>query len=138
MAILSFSEAKTRLLASAHPVSETEVVDLADSYGRVLAEELISPMTVPPFSNAAMDGYAIRLDDLTKISKRLPVSQRLAAGEVAKPLASASAARIFTGAQIPDGADTVVMQEDCQVDGDFVLCLYEPFIGLFDLAYDFP
>ncbi len=129
MAILSFSEAKTRLLASAHPVSETEVVDLADSYGRVLAEELISPMTVPPFSNAAMDGYAIRLDDLTKISKRLPVSQRLAAGEVAKPLASASAARIFTGAQIPDGADTVVMQEDCQVDGDFVIVNQTPVLG---------
>lgn len=129
MAIISFSEAKARLLASAHPVSETEVVDLANAYGRVLAEELLSPMTVPPFSNAAMDGYALRADDLNKIGKRLPVSQRIAAGEVATPLIPGSAARIFTGAQVPDGADTVIMQEDCQTDGDFVIINHVPILG---------
>jgi molybdopterin molybdotransferase len=129
MAILSFSEAKARLLASAHPVSQTETVDLANAYGRVLAVKLISPMTVPPFSNAAMDGYALRADDLTKIGNRLPVSQRVAAGEVAKPLSLGSAARIFTGALVPEGADTVVMQEDCQAEGEFVIVNQAPVLG---------
>jgi len=128
MAILSFNDAKTRLLSSACQVTEAETVDLADAFGRVLADELISPMTVPPFSNAAMDGYALRSNDLIS-HKRLPVSQRVAAGEVPKPLAPNSAARIFTGAQIPDGADTVVMQEDCQADGDFVIINQLPVAG---------
>ncbi len=129
MAILSFSEAKARLLASAHPVTEFEVVDLANAFSRVLAAELVSPMTVPPFSNAAMDGYALRAEDLSQIGKRLPVSQRIAAGEVAKPLTLGSAARIFTGAQVPDGANTVIMQEDCQADGDFVIINQAPVFG---------
>ena len=128
MAILSFNDAKTRLLSSACQVTEAKTVDLADAFGRVLADELISPMTVPPFSNAAMDGYALRSNDLIS-HKRLPVSQRVAAGEVPKPLAPNSAARIFTGAQIPDGADTVVMQEDCQADGDFVIINQLPVAG---------
>ena len=119
MAILSFNEAKTKLLSSARRVTEAETMDLADAFGRVLAEEVISPMNVPPFSNAAMDGYALRSNDLVSLS-RLPVSQRIAAGDVPKPLAPQSAARIFTGAQIPEGTDTVVMQEDCLADGDFV------------------
>ena len=129
MAILSFNEAKSRLLSSARPVTETEIVDLANSYNRVLAEDLVSPMTVPPFSNAAMDGYALCAADLNGVGARLPVTQRVAAGEVAKPLVPGSAARIFTGAQIPDGADTVVMQEDCQADGDFVVVNLTPVAG---------
>jgi len=129
MAILSFNEAKARLLSSARPVAETETVDLANVYGRVLAENLISPMTVPPFSNAAMDGYALRANDLSGVGIRLPVSQRVVAGEVAKPLVPGSAARIFTGAQVPEGADTVVIQEDCQADGDFVIVKQIPVTG---------
>ena len=128
MTMLSFSEAKTRLLSSACQLTETETVDLADAFGRVLADEIISPMTVPPFSNAAMDGYALRSNDLLGHT-RLPVSQRVAAGKVPEPLAPNSAARIFTGAQIPEGADTVVMQEDCQTDGDFVIINRLPFAG---------
>jgi molybdopterin molybdotransferase len=121
MAMLAFDEAKARLLASARPVAETETVDLADAFGRVLAEDLISPMTVPPFSNAAMDGYALRAADAAAAGARLRVTQRVAAGDVAQPLVPGSAARIFTGAQVPDGADAVVMQEDCRADGDFVI-----------------
>ena len=128
MAILSFNEAKTRLLSSASQVTETETVDLAKAFGRVLADEIISPMNVPPFSNAAMDGYALRSNDLISHT-RLPVIQRVAAGEVPEPLALNSAARIFTGAQIPEGADTVVMQEDCQADGDFVIINQLPVAG---------
>ena len=121
MPLLAFSEAKARLLASAHVVTDTETIDLAEAFGRVLARDLISPMTVPPFSNAAMDGYAVRAEDVPEAGTRLPVGQCVAAGDVARPLAPGSAARIFTGAQVPDGADAVVMQEDCAADGDFVV-----------------
>ncbi len=121
MALLPFAEAKARLLASARPVSETEDLDLAAAFGRVLARDLVSPLTVPPFDNAAMDGYALRAGDVPGPGVRLPVSQRVAAGAVALPLAPGSAARIFTGAQVPEGADTVVMQEDCQAEGDLVV-----------------
>ncbi|MEW5788758.1 MAG: gephyrin-like molybdotransferase Glp [Pseudomonadota bacterium] len=121
MALLPFAEAKARLLASARPVSETEDLDLAAAFGRVLARDLVSPLTVPPFDNAAMDGYALRAGDVPGPGVRLPVSQRVAAGAVALPLAPGSAARIFTGAQMPEGADTVVMQEDCQPEGDLVV-----------------
>ena len=121
MALLPFSEAKAKLLASARVVAETETLDLAEAFGRVLARDLISPMTVPPFSNAAMDGYAARAADIAQCGVRLPVSQRVAAGDVAAPLAPGSAARIFTGAQVPEGADAVVMQEDCAAEGDFVV-----------------
>jgi molybdopterin molybdotransferase len=127
--MLAFDEAKSRLLALARPVGATEVMDLADAFGRVLAEDLISPMTVPPFSNAAMDGYAVRAAEVAASGVRLPVSQRVAAGDVAKPLLPGSAARIFTGAQVPDGADAVVMQEDCSADGEFVTINLPPPAG---------
>jgi molybdopterin molybdotransferase len=129
MANLSFDEAKSRLLSSAQPVTATEVVDLANAFGRVLAEDLISPMTVPPFSNAAMDGYAIKATDLTATGMRLPISQRIAAGTVPTALIPGSAARIFTGAQVPEGADTVVIQEDCVAEGDFVIFNRMPIKG---------
>lgn len=120
MALLSFSDAKHKLLAQARPVADTETLDLAEAFGRVLAADLVSPMTVPPFSNAAMDGYALRAADVAAAGCRLPVSQRIAAGDVPQALVPGSAARIFTGAQIPEGADTVVMQEDCSQEGDQV------------------
>jgi molybdopterin molybdotransferase len=129
MAILSFNEAKSKLLSSVRPVTEIEVVDLANAFGRVLAEDLISPMTVPPFSNAAMDGYAIIAADLTASGMRLPISQRVAAGTVPAPLIPGSTARIFTGAQVPEGADTVVIQEDCIADGDFAIFNRMPIKG---------
>ncbi len=129
MPLLAFSEAKARLLASATVVTDRETIDLADAFGRVLAEDLVSPMTVPPFSNAAMDGYAVRAADVPDAGARLPISQRVAAGDVAQALAPGSAARIFTGAQVPDGADAVVMQEDCQADGDFVVVNQVPPAG---------
>jgi molybdopterin molybdotransferase len=129
MALLSFAEAKAKLLASARVVADVETVDLAEAFGRVLAEDLVSPMTVPPFSNAAMDGYALRAADVAEAGVRLPVAQRVAAGDVAQALAPGGAARIFTGAQVPDGADTVVMQEDCVAEGDFVVINQVPRAG---------
>ncbi|CAG4882240.1 Molybdopterin molybdenumtransferase [Georgfuchsia toluolica] len=117
---MPFEAAKAALLTSSTPVSETEEIDLAAAFSRALARDLVSPMTVPPFSNTAMDGYALRASDVAFSGTRLPVSQRVTAGDAAKPLPQGSAARIFTGAQIPDGADTVVMQEFCTTDGDSV------------------
>jgi molybdopterin molybdotransferase len=129
MPLLPFHEAKAKLLDGARPVDEIETVDLADAFDRVLAADLVSPMTVPPFSNAAMDGYAVRAADIATAGTRLPVTQRIAAGAVALPLAPGSAARVFTGAQVPEGADAVVMQEDCVAEGDTVIVNQAPPVG---------
>lgn len=129
MSMMSFDAAKAALLASASPVADTETIDLAEAFGRALAVDMVSPLTVPPFSNAAMDGYALRAADVATPGVRLPVSQRVAAGDVAKPLQAGTAARIFTGAHVPEGADTVVMQEDCVQDGDTVMINAQPPAG---------
>ncbi len=126
---MSFETAKSILLSSAQAVGETESIDLAAAFGRALADDLISPLTVPPFSNAAMDGYALRQADLSTDGTCLPVSQRVAAGCVALPLQPGTAARIFTGAQLPEGADTVVMQEFCSSHGDKVTINMVPKAG---------
>lgn len=129
MSMMSFDAAKAALLASASPVADTETIALADAFGRALAVDLVSPLTVPPFSNAAMDGYALRAADVIAPGTRLPISQRVAAGDVAQPLQAGTAARIFTGAHVPDGADTVVMQEYCVQDGDSVIVNAQPPAG---------
>lgn len=129
MSMLPFSDAKSRLISSACPVSEVEELDIADAYGRVLAHPLTSPLTVPPFSNAAMDGYALRAADVNAPGTRLPISQRIAAGDAASPLIPGTAARIFTGAQVPDGADTVIMQEDCVAEDGIVTLNQIPPVG---------
>ena len=95
------------LLADVTPL-DAERVALSDAAGRVLAEPVTATLDVPPFDNSAMDGYALCALDA---GKRLPVSQRIAAGSTARPLAAGTCARIFTGGQIPPGADCVVMQE---------------------------
>ena len=129
MSLIPFSAAKAMLLDSARPIEDIEEVDTALAFGRALARDIVSPMTVPPFANAAMDGYALRAADVPAAGTRLPVSQRVAAGEVAAPLAPGSAARIFTGAQVPDGADTIVMQEYCTADGSDVVIDLVPTAG---------
>lgn len=119
--LLSVDDALARLLAAAQPVADTETVPLTAALDRVLATDVLSRVDVPPADNSAMDGYALRLADLQAASgHRLPVSQRVPAGHVPAPLAAGTAARIFTGAEIPPGADTVVMQEDCNADGEVV------------------
>jgi molybdopterin molybdotransferase len=120
MSMMSFDAAKAALLASARPVRETESLDTAMAFGRVLAEPLVSPLTVPPFSNAAMDGYALRAADVPAPGTRLPVRGRSAAGDGPSVLPTGTAARIFTGAPLPERADTVVMQEHCEAQGDQV------------------
>ncbi len=111
---MPLDDALARLLAAAAPLGRTEPVDTFDADGRVLAQDLVSALQVPPQDNSSMDGYAVRSADVTAAGVVLPVSQRIAAGHAGAPLAPGSAARIFTGAPMPAGADAVVMQEDAE------------------------
>jgi molybdopterin molybdotransferase len=105
------------------PVPETETVRVGAARGRVLAREVIAPVSLPPFDNSAVDGFAVRHADLNPAAEtRLRIADRLTAGRSPElPLLSGEAIRIFTGAPMPLGADTVFMQEDCRVDGDHVV-----------------
>ncbi|MET0543833.1 MAG: gephyrin-like molybdotransferase Glp [Variovorax sp.] len=105
-------EALADLLSKATPVLACESVSTFEADGRVLARDVVSGLTVPPRDNSSMDGYAVRTADCGAPGALLVVSQRIPAGTVGAPLAAGTAARIFTGAQIPEGADAVVMQED--------------------------
>jgi molybdopterin molybdotransferase len=118
--MLSLDEAIERLLAQVRPPppERAESVSTFDALGRVLAEDVRSLLDVPPEDNSEMDGYALRVADVARPGTVLRVSQRIAAGRVGTALEPGSAARIFTGAQVPAGADAVVMQELCTpVDG---------------------
>jgi molybdopterin molybdotransferase len=119
--LLSVDEALGVLLAGARPVAEVEEVPTLEATDRVLARAQVSAMDVPPLDNSAMDGYAVRTADVKAPDARLKVSQRIMAGEVGKPLEAGTAARIFTGAPIPQGADAIVMQEFCAQDGEHVV-----------------
>lgn len=128
-ALKPIEEALDFLLARVHAVSETEQVATEDALGRVLAEPVASLVTVPPWDNSAMDGYAVNTADLQDDSTRLPVSQRIPAGVIGEPLQRGTAARIFTGAPVPSGADAVVIQEVCEQDGDDVVVNDAPKAG---------
>ena len=114
--LLSVDEALAQLLSAAKPVADIEEVATLEATNRVLARPQRSTMDVPPMDNSAMDGYAVRVSDGNVLS----VKQKIMAGAVGGPLAAGTAARIFTGAPIPPGADAVVMQEDCEVAGEQV------------------
>lgn len=117
--LLSVEQALEFLIERALPVSEIEMIEVRDALNRVLAEDLLSGVDVPAMDNSAMDGYAVRSAELADDKEyRLPVSQRIAAGDCGTPLQSATAARIFTGAPLPAGADAVVMQELCERQPD--------------------
>ena len=121
--LMPFDEGLEILKSRAHCVVGTETVSLPNALGRVLAEDISAPRDVPPHDNSAVDGYAVRHSDLNADAEtRLPVTARIAAGH---PLDRASepgeAVQIFTGAPVPDGMDTVFMQEDIAVDGDDVI-----------------
>jgi molybdopterin molybdotransferase len=119
--MLTATELLDALLERARSVTATETVPVAQALGRVLAVPQTSAITVPPLDNSAMDGYAVRVAEVTAAGIRLPVSQRILAGAVGAPLQPGTAARIFTGAPVPPGADAVLMQEYCYVEGDGVV-----------------
>ncbi len=127
--MLSVDEALAVLLAGARPVAETEEAPTLAASGRVLAQAQYSTLDVPSLDNTSMDGYAVYAADCASGESRLPVSQRIPAGSVPQPLARGTAARIFTGAPIPPGADAVVMQEYCAQEGDAVVVRHRPAPG---------
>jgi molybdopterin molybdotransferase len=124
--LMPLEAALARLLALAEsaPIDETERVALADADGRVLAEPLIATLDLPPWANSAMDGYALCLADWR--GAPLVVSQRILAGSAPEPLLPGTCARIFTGAPLPAGADTVEMQENVEVGEDARVRFNEP------------
>lgn len=115
--LIPLDNALARLLDQVQPLAERETLVTNAAAGRVLAVDLVSPVDVPPADNSAMDGYALRAADAGQL---LPVTQRIPAGSVPVPLPAGEAARIFTGAQVPPGADTVIMQEFTELVGDKV------------------
>ena len=120
--MLTLDEALSRLLGAVRPLPATERQALStfDALGRVLGADVRSELDVPPADNTSMDGYAMRCADVPAAGTLLPVSQRIPAGVVGEPLKPGTAARIFTGAQVPAGADAVVMQEQCEAQGEGV------------------
>lgn len=121
--LLSVEEAAARMAGQVPPVAETETVALAEAFGRVAAAEVRSPLALPSFENAAVDGYAVRHGDIgASGDTAFRVVERVFAGsKPARALAAGEAAHIFTGAPMPAGADTIYMQEDCRIEGDSVI-----------------
>ena len=128
---LSVDAARRRAIAAACPVAGHEALPLDQAVGRVTATPIMAAHALPPFDNSAMDGYALRLSDLTGESPwHLPASVRIAAGDARTlTLAEGAAARIFTGAPVPFGADAVVMQEQVSRDGDTISLKNAPRLG---------
>lgn len=115
--LLSVEEAVALMSERLPVLAEPEMIALGEADGRIAAEALTAGIALPPFDNSAVDGYAVRHDDLSPTGETiLPVGQRIAAGQAPADAAAASAARIFTGASMPPGADTVFMQEDVRLD----------------------
>jgi len=120
--MLSVEEARAYLLDRARGIGETERVATEDALGRIVAADVTAPIDVPGHANSAMDGYAVQAADVPREGEAtLRVTQRIAAGEVGSALAAGEAARIFTGAPVPDGADAIAIQEDCRRDGASVM-----------------
>ena len=121
-ALASVEEALAHILERTNTVNGSERIASTAALGRVLVNDLVAAVDVPPADNSAVDGYAVRTRDLGGANATLlEISQRAAAGRAPPPLRPGSAARIFTGAPLPPGADAVVMQEHCRADGERVL-----------------
>jgi len=121
--LLPVAEAEKMIGARVAAVSGQEMAPLRQALGRVLTADLIAPFNLPPFDNSAVDGYAVRGEDIDSArEQRLTIIDRVAAGHAAAhAVKSGEAVRIFTGAPMPGGADTVFMQEDCRIDGAHVI-----------------
>jgi len=128
--LLTLDEALPQLLAHARALGRQETVSTFEADGRVLAQDVVSALQVPPHDNSSMDGYAVRSCDVTQADTVLRVTQRIPAGATGHELGAGEAARIFTGAPIPPGADAVLMQEDCEpLDDAQVRCRVVPEVG---------
>lgn len=127
--LLTMQEALTTLLAAARPVTDEEIIPTLSANGRILSQDITAPVNVPGADNSQMDGYAVHTASLQD-GVALPVSQRIAAGHPGTPLQTGTAARIFTGALMPPGANAVVMQEQCELleseEGAAIRLLHTP------------
>ncbi|MDC0661317.1 molybdopterin molybdotransferase MoeA [Marinobacter sp. SS21] len=121
-------EAIALLLNQAKPLTDTETISLQQALHRVLAQDIRVPADVPPADNSAVDGYAVRLADLAA-GQPLPVRTRIAAGQAPEALATGTAARIFTGSEVPAGADAVIMQEQAMLEDGTVSTTAKPSAG---------
>jgi molybdopterin molybdotransferase len=121
--LMTVAECESLITERIAPVSGSERIAVRAARGRVLADDVHARVSLPPFDNSAVDGYAVRFTDLAASGEtRLPVTERLQAGSAAsRALSPSTAVRIFTGAPMPAGADTVFMQEDCTTDGSTVI-----------------
>lgn len=117
--LMPLDEALSLLINSATPVADEETVMLDEAMGRVLSQSVTSNINVPAWDNSAMDGYALCYEDIASLDL-IPVSQRIPAGTTGQPLQPGTAARIFTGAPVPAGADTVIMQEMISREGEMI------------------
>lgn len=121
-ALIPIDQALERLIAQAKCQRQTEQLPLADALGRVLAQAPVAKVDVPPADNSSMDGYAVRASDIAAEGETvLPVVRRIAAGSAPSELKAGTAARIFTGAEIPAGSDAIVIQENVRLEGDCVV-----------------
>lgn len=119
--MLSLEEAQAAILAEVTPSTATQTVPLAQAHGRFTAQELCAQVDNPAFDNSAMDGYAVRAADLVAAGFVLPLRGECRCGDAPAKLTPATAMRIFTGAPMPEGADTIVIQEDVKLEGDKVI-----------------
>lgn len=117
--MLTIWEARRRIAGAAVAITERQRLPLTDAAGRIMAERAIATVSAPPADNSAMDGFAFAAVAAAN-AKPLRISQTIKAGDAPQPLSPGTAARIFTGAEIPSGADTVAMQENCEVLGNEV------------------
>jgi len=121
--LATLDEVRAALRQRLTPVATVEIVDVMAAGRRILAQDIIAPLSIPAFDNSAVDGYAVRIGDVAPVGDtRLMITNRVTAGSSAKhPLGAGEAARIFTGAPLPEGADTIFMQEDVRVEGAHVV-----------------
>ncbi len=127
--LLSKQDALFSLIDTAPVISDVEIVKTQEANGRFLAQSIYSSINVPNTDNSAMDGYAVRCEDCMSGNAVLPVTQRIQAGKVGMPLKPGEVARIFTGAPVPENADTIVIQENCIVKGGTVQINHVPKLG---------
>jgi len=119
---LPVADALALILAELPVVAGIESVSVSEAYGRTVAADILAPIALPPFDNSAVDGYALRFSDMASAGPTaLPLAARIPAGTAPEPLPPGTAARIFTGAPLPPGADTVAMQEDVRIEGGAVI-----------------
>ncbi|HHX82503.1 MAG TPA: molybdopterin molybdenumtransferase MoeA, partial [Pseudomonadaceae bacterium] len=127
--LMPVHEALEYVLKALDAVTGVERLPLPAALGRVLAHDQEAGIDVPAYDNSAMDGYALRCADVSAVGAVLPQSQTIAAGHPGSPLQAGTMARIFTGAPVPLGADTVLMQENCRPEADGIRILELPRLG---------